>query len=93
MSDKVIATAENGVQVTQSMIDEWSAAYEAGRLPAGYEFDGAPVSGRPPLFEGGMESITVRIPTAQKKALQVEAMKSGMNLSGYVRHVLALRTV
>lgn len=91
MSDKVIAIAENGVPVTQSMIDEWCAAYESGVMPEGYEFDGPPVSGRPALFDGGMESITVRIPTAQKRALQAEAKEKGMNLSGYVRHVLALR--
>ena len=93
MSERIVAIAENGVAVTQSMIDEWCAAYEAGETPSGYTETDPVVYGRPALFDGGMESFTVRIPAAQKRALQTEARERGISLSTYVRQVLAMRTV
>ena len=93
MNEKVIAIAENGVPVTEEMVEKWCSAYESGELPEGYMLDSEPTVGRPQLCDGGMESITIRIPVAQKKALQREAKNSGMNLSGYVRRILALRTL
>lgn len=50
MNDKAVAVAENDTPVTQSMIDEWCAAYESGALPEGYKFDEPPAFGRSPLL-------------------------------------------
>lgn len=81
----------NGCEVTKDMIEAWDAAYTAGSLPEGYAFDGPIMSGRPRLFEGEMATMTVRIPRAQKEALERDAERRGMSFSGYVREVLAVR--
>lgn len=90
--DGVLAVADGGVAVTEEMVDGWCAAYEAGRLPDGYAFDGPVRSGRPRLFSDDMATMTVRIPASQKDALAREAAERGMSFSGYVREVLALRS-
>ena len=81
----------DGCEVTRDMVEAWDAAYSAGSLPDGYTFDGPVRVGRPRLSDGDMAVVTVRMPRAQKDALERDAGRRGMSLSGYVREVLAVR--
>lgn len=90
-SEDDVITIYNGTPITKTMLDEWDEAYSSGRIPDGYERDGGVHVGRPPLIEGDMSTITIRIPAEQKDALKREADERGMSLSGYVREVIALR--
>ncbi|MGN0070783.1 MAG: ribbon-helix-helix protein, CopG family [Atopobiaceae bacterium] len=90
--NQVFAVAEGGVPVTGAMIDEWNAAYDEGRLPDGYAVEGRASSGRPPLHGERMSSITVRIPQAQKLALEEEARAHGVSMSVYIRRLISLRS-
>ena len=89
---KVVSVAEGGIPVTGAMIEEWCAAYDRGELPDGYETEGVVTRGRPPLHGERMASMTIRIPYAQKAALEREAHEHGVPTSTYVRRILALRT-
>ena len=89
---KVVSVAEDGTPVTGAMVDEWCAAYENGGLPDGYEVAGLASRGRPPLHGERMSSMTIRLPQAQKAALEREAQKRGVPTSVYVRRLLALKT-
>ena len=90
--DGVYCMAQDGTPITAEMVDGWCEAYDAGRLPDGYAVDGGVRKGRPRLSAEGMASMTVRVPRSQKEALAREAAQRGMDLSGYVREILALRT-
>ena len=89
---KVVSVAQGGVPVTGVMVDEWCAAYENGELPDGYEAAGLASRGRPPLHGERMSSMTIRLPQAQKAALEKEARERGVPTSVYVRRLLALKT-
>ena len=89
---KVVSVAEGGIPVTGAMIDEWCAAYDKGELHEGYETEGVATRGRPPLHGERMTSMTIRIPYAQKEALEREAHEFGVTMSAYVRNILTLRT-
>lgn len=89
--DKVIAVAEDGTSVTAAMVSGWCEAYDKGELPDGYEVDGPATRGRPPLHGERMSTITIRIPVAQKTALEDEAHARGLTTSEYVRGVLDAR--
>ena len=78
-------------KVPTSKVNEWLEAYENGELPEGYSFTGGVKYGRPKLFEGDMETLSIRIPSSQKSALREEAAKRGASVSDYVRGILALR--
>lgn len=86
--DRIVESVRQAVPVERILL---FGPYERGEMPAGYRDDGPVRSGRPPLFGDGMDTLTVRIPVAQKRALQAEAASAGVSLSGYVRQVLALR--
>lgn len=87
-----IVAEYKGMPITKDLVDEWADAYESGRIPSGYTPDGPAQVGRPPLFDGEVTTLTVRIPVVQKEALTREAEERGMTLSGYVRELLALRS-
>lgn len=86
--DSVIAVAENGIPVTEGMVQEWCDAYDKGCLPDGYEVEG-PVMGRPRLFDEEMVSLTVRLTKSQKQLLEQRAKEKGLTTSAYVRDLLA----
>lgn len=86
--DNVIAVAENGLPVTEGMVQEWCDAYDRGCLPDGYEVEG-PVMGRPRLFDEEMVSLTVRLTKSQKQSLEQRAKELGITTSAYVRDLLA----
>jgi predicted transcriptional regulator len=90
--EKVVSVAEDGTPVTGTMIDRWCAAYEAGELPDGYEVEGIARRGRPPLHGERMSSMTIRLPQAQKVALEEAASVRGIPTSVYVRSLLVSRT-
>ncbi len=73
------------------MVDEWCSAYDAGRIPEGYDEADPVTRGRPRIFDSGMNTITIRIPAAQKEALKEEAAERGLTVSTYVREILAAR--
>ena len=50
-----------------------------------------PKYGRPKLYDGDMETLSIRIPSSQKSALREEAASRGASVSDYVRGILALR--
>lgn len=87
--DEVVSVAENGMPVTGAMVDEWCAAYDKGELPKDYVVEGVVRKGRPPLHAEKMSSITIRLPYAQKTALEHEARKLGVTTSTYVRRILS----
>ncbi len=93
MESKVISVAENGVAVTEEMVQTWCEAYEAGEIPEGYDEASPVVQGRPKLFEGEMTSVTIRIPVQEKSALQQEAASQGVSMSVYLRGILEGREV
>ena len=78
-------------KVPASKVDEWLEAYENGKVPEGYSFAGGVKYGRPKLYDGDMETLSIRIPASQKSALREEAANRGASVSDYVRGILALR--
>ena len=50
-----------------------------------------PKYGRPKLYDGDMETLSIRIPSSRKSALREEAASRGASVSDYVRGILALR--
>ncbi len=91
MVSEQIPAAENGVAVSQDLIDEWNDAYSVGKIPDGYEKAELVVQGRPRLFDEDMSTVTIRIPATQKEALKDEAAQRGVTISTYVREILAVR--
>lgn len=85
--------AENGTFVTEELMDAWEKAYSRGETPEGYTMESKVYRGRPKLFDCEMASITIRLPRAQKNALEQEAAERGMTFSGYVRQILDSREV
>lgn len=83
-----VGTAEDGSAVTGDMISSWDSAYTSGELP-GKVVSAERHAGRPRLVDDDMDTITIRLPKAQKEAVRRKAASLGMTTSGYVRKVLA----
>ena len=85
--DEIIA--ENGQVVTEEMIDGWCEALDRDEWPSGWRNVGELVDGKPPQTASDTEALSVKVPSAMKKAIDRKARDSGMTTSAYVRGVLA----
>lgn len=85
--DEIIA--ENGQVVTEEMIDGWCEALDRDEWPKGWRNVGEIVDGKPSQSASGTETLSVKVPSAMKKAIDREAKDRGMTTSVYVRGVLA----
>lgn len=83
-----VGTAEDGSVVTGDIINSWDSSYTSGKLPDKV-VSAERHAGRPRLVDDDMDTITIRLPKAQKEAVKREAASLGMTTSGYVRKVLA----
>lgn len=68
-----LPAAEGGLEVTREMIRRWCEAYENGKLPDGYAFDGPIKPGRPKLAD---EAIARGAGIAGEDALNPQAKAS-----------------
>lgn len=85
-TDDVVAIAEGGIPVTGKMIQEWCAAYDAGELPAGYEFDGALRPGRPRLASNeATASMSFKCPESGAEMIARAARAAGVKKSAFMR--------
>ena len=90
-NDRVVLVAENGIEVTEAMIDQWAKDYERGVVPSGYTRESPVKPGRAPLSNEGATRITITLPKSMKEALVEEAKKSDMTVSSFVRDAIAER--
>ena len=81
--------AANGTVVTEQMLDSWSSALDRDEWPEGWASKGEVVYGRPPLSVGGSSTLSIKVPTAMKKALEREAKAHGTSTGNYARALLA----
>lgn len=81
--------AANGQTVTNEMLNRWSEALDRDEWPQGEYNDGGVIIGRPPLSVGGSSVLSVKLPTAMKRAIESNAKSVGVSTSDYVREVLA----
>lgn len=81
--------AADGQIVTESMIDRWAEALDRDEWPEGEHNVGPVVKGRPPMSPEGSEVISIKVPTAMKRAVAQEAKDKGLSMSDYVRTAIA----
>lgn len=77
--------AENGIEVTREMVEQWCEAYDAGNLPEGYEFDGAIKPGRPRLANEVTASLSFKCPESGVDMIARAAKVSGVKKSAFIR--------
>ena len=85
--DEIIA--ENGQAVTEETIDSWCDALDRDEWPSGWRNVGEIVDGKPPQTASDTETLSIKVPSGMKKAIDREARDRGMTTSAYVRGVLA----
>lgn len=81
--------AENGVLVTDAMIDGWEDALERDEWPSGWKNVGEVMEGRLPTALNDAVTLSVKIPASMRRAIDAEAKIEGKSTSAYVRGVLA----
>ncbi|MDD7465263.1 MAG: hypothetical protein PUK59_03380 [Actinomycetaceae bacterium] len=83
-------TAVNGQIMTDDAMTELEAAYAAGEFPAGEHSVGDVIHGSPrSLSAEGMVVLSVKIPAAMKRAIQVQAEREHTTPSTLVRSLIA----
>ena len=81
--------AENGQVVTDEMIEGWESALERDEWPAGWVNVGEVVEGRLPKSTPETVTLSIKVPSAMRRAIETEAKNRGTTTSAYVRGVLA----
>lgn len=81
--------AENGKVVTDEMIAVIEDSLERDEWPSGWENVGDVVEGHLPPSLNDAVTLSVKIPSPMKKAIEREAADEGLSTSAYVRGVLA----
>ena len=80
-----LPAAEGGFKVTHEMIEQWCAAYDAGELPEGYEFDGPIKPGRPKLSNEATSSLSFKCPESGADMIARAAKVAGIKKSVLMR--------
>lgn len=81
--------AKNGQLVTEEMIDGWGDALDRDEWPATWKNVGKVVNGRPPMSAEGSAVLSVKVPPAMKRAIEMEARAEGVSSSDLVRTMIA----
>lgn len=81
--------AENGQVVTDEMIEGWESALERDEWPSGWVNVGEVVDGRLPKSTPETVTLSIKVPSAMRRAIETEAKSRGTTTSAYVRGVLA----
>ncbi len=81
--------AENGVMVTDEMINGWESALERDEWPSGWVNVGEIVEGRLPKAAPETTTLSLKVPVAMKKALEAEARSEGKSTGAFARGLLA----
>ena len=81
--------AENGQVVTDEMIEGWENALERDEWPSGWFNVGEIVEGRLPKSAPDTVTLSIKVPSAMRRAIEAEAKNNGTTTSAYVRGVLA----
>lgn len=79
--------AENGQMVTEAMIGRWAASLDRDEWPDGWQNVGDVVDGKLP--GSGSVTLSIKIPSAMKRAIEREAKAEGKSTGAYVRGVIA----
>ena len=87
MSDKIVAIAENGQPVTQSMIDKWCEEYDAGDYCPEDEETTAVFWGVPtPTLS---KTITFKASESLEKSIKSRAKQLGISTSDFCREAIS----
>lgn len=79
--------AEGGVEVTDELLDQWAAPWEAGEVPGvagGYVAS----PGRPRLCEEPTKVVSIRLPVSVIKASEAKAKSLGETRSQRMREAI-----
>lgn len=79
--------AEGGVEVTDELLDQWAAPWEAGDIPgtaAGYVAS----PGRPRLCEEPTKVVSIRLPVSVIRASEAKARSLGETRSQRMREAI-----
>lgn len=85
--------AANGQVVTDEMIDSWSEALDKDEWPSGWKTIGTPIDGAPSDATMSSETLSIKVPSYLKSAIEREAKAEGKSTSAFVRTVLADKLV
>jgi hypothetical protein len=80
--------ASDGQLVTDEMISRWAAALDKDEWPKGEHSIGEVIIGRPPMSPEGSAVLSVKVPTAMKRAIEGAASAEGISTSDFVRKAL-----
>jgi hypothetical protein len=81
--------AANGQTVTEEMIAGWSDALDRDEWPSGWRNVGEIINGRLPSITPRTEVLSVKVPSAMKRAVEREALAEGVSTSEFVRSLIA----
>jgi len=81
--------AADGTLVTESMLKHWTDALDKDEWPKGEYSVGEVILGRPRMSTEGSAVLSVKVPLAMKRAIEIEAKLNGLSTSNYVRTILA----
>jgi hypothetical protein len=78
-------TAENGLIVTDKLVEKWAARYESGNYPG----TGAEITvGRPRLSQEKTLTVHFKLPESKVASLEALANKKGCNRSQVLRNAV-----
>lgn len=87
MSEKIIAIAENGQAVTQSMVDKWCEEYDKGEFPEGEYSTGRIWYGV--SSQTLSKTIIFKVSKSFKQAVKLRAKQLGVSMSDFCRSAIA----
>ncbi|MDR1087755.1 MAG: hypothetical protein LBL23_00470 [Coriobacteriales bacterium] len=76
---------ENGIDLTDEMMEQIARAFERGEWPG---TESRIVRGRPRLFGERLQSVTFKAPARKVAALDQKAANLDMSRSDYLRHLV-----
>lgn len=82
-------TAIDGTRVTDEMINTWCDALDRDEWPDGWQNVGDIVEGMPEVRGPATQTLSVKVPTAMKHAVDKKAKSEGVSTSSFVRAALA----